>query len=104
MQGPVAHAGVRDTSMAAYRALQYSGKMSRQQKQVLDFCLAHPGRNFTRQELARELGLGINVICGRVNELLREPFNLLEEKAAAKRRCSITGKDVNALSLTEESA
>lgn len=81
--------------MIAYRSLEWSGRMTRQQKLVMDFFALNPQRTYTRQELANALGLGINVVCGRVNELMREPFVLLEE--CGRRECRITGESANAL-------
>lgn len=89
--------GVRDTSMSAYRHLEWSGKMSKQQKIVVDFFVANPGRRFTRQELSKALGLGINAVCGRVNELLAEPMMILRENG--RKKCEVTQNDVNALEL-----
>lgn len=92
---PAPAAGVRDASMIAYRSLEWSGRMTRQQKLVMDFFAINPQRDYTRQELADALGLGINVICGRVNELMKEPFALLEE--GDRRECRITGESAHAL-------
>lgn len=93
-----ARAGVRDASMIAYRSLEWSGRMTRQQRLVMDFFAINEQRDFTRQELANALALGINAICGRVNELMRPPFVLLEE--LGRRRCRITGESANALRAT----
>lgn len=90
-------AGVRDTSMKAYRALTWSGKMGEQQRTILDVFLRDPTRTWTRQELAKETGLGINAVCGRVNELLDEPFNLLVERG--RKTCAVTNNEVNAIAL-----
>ena len=90
-----AAAGVRDASMIAYRSLEWSGRMTKQQKLVMDFFSINLSRDFTRQELVQATGLPINVICGRVNELLRPPFSLLHE--LGRRRCRITGESANAI-------
>jgi hypothetical protein len=90
-----ARAGVRDASMIAYRALEWSGRMTKQQRLVMDFFAINPQRDYTRQELASGLNLGVNVICGRVNELMKPPFSLLQE--VGRRRCRITGESANAL-------
>jgi hypothetical protein len=89
--------GVRDTSLAAYRALQWSGRLAAQEQLVVSYFFQHPDRTFTRQELARDLGLGINAVCGRVNKLLQEPFVVLVE--VGRKTCSVTGNNVNALGL-----
>ena len=91
--------GVRDTSMIAYRALQYSGEIGAQQRKVLAVWLDGKRDAFwTRQELTKLTGLPINTICGRVNELLDAPLNLLYE-ADSKKTCTVTGNDVNAIGL-----
>lgn len=89
--------GVRDTSIAAYRGLQWSGHLGKQQQVVVDFFVANPGK-WTRQEIAKATGLSINATCGRVNELLAEPFAILAE-ADEKKDCSITKNRVNAVVL-----
>lgn len=81
--------------MIAYRSLEWTGRMTKQQHLVMDFFAINQQRDFTRQELAQALSLGINVICGRVNELLRSPFTLLEE--TGRRECRITGESANAI-------
>jgi hypothetical protein len=89
--------GVRDTSMLAYRSLEWSGRMTRQQRMVMDLLAANAQRDYTRQEIANALQLGINVVCGRVNELMRPPFELLLE--CGRRKCRITGESANALQI-----
>jgi hypothetical protein len=81
---------VRDTSRDAYHAHRASGKLTAQQKQVF---AAIGERDWTRQELAKATGLGVNVICGRVKELL--DANVLEE--CGRRTCAATGEKANAL-------
>lgn len=91
-------AGVRDASMQAYRQLVASGKLGAQQRRIVEHFLAHPGARFTRQELARDTGLTINATCGRVAELMAEPFGVLLERDPRK-RCTVTQNEVNALEL-----
>jgi hypothetical protein len=88
---------VRDASMAAYRALAWSGTMAAQQRAVLDVFLRDPERTWTRRELVNAVGIPVNAVTGRVNELLKEPFELIEE--CGKRSCSMTGETVNELRL-----
>lgn len=90
--------GVRDTSMAAYRGLEWSGKLGKQQQVVLDFFLANRTGRWTRQEIAAGTKLSINATCGRVKELLDTPYSLLEEDEE-KKDCSITKSRVNAVRL-----
>lgn len=86
-------AGVRDTSMRAYRSLERSGKLSRQQCDVLEAMAASGRADMTRQELSEASGIPINAVCGRVHELLEGPFPFLEELPA--RRCGATGNTAN---------
>lgn len=90
--------GVRDTSMAAYRALEWSGKLADQQMTVLSLFLANPTARRTRKEVAAYAGLEINAVCGRVAELIAGPFHVLVEDAE-KKVCSITKNRVTALRL-----
>mgnify|MGYP002365379221 CR=1 FL=1 len=80
---------VRDTSREAIRDHRSSGKLTRQQQQVVDFLHAHPGQGYTRAELAHATGITLSAVCGRVNELVKlqrivEPY---------RRRCTVTGKN-----------
>lgn len=89
---------VRDTSLSAYRALQYSGKLAAQQQKIVDYFLLNPKMRFTRMEIAKDLGIEINAATGRIAELIRPPFNVLRE-TDDKKHCRITGNRVNALVL-----
>lgn len=90
--------------MAAYRALEWSGRLAEQEQTVVDYFLRHPSPDgWTRQELARLViwqgaPMPINSVCGRVNKLLSEPFNILVE-LPEKKTCSVTRNRVNALAL-----
>lgn len=93
----VAPSGVRETSKVALREHRATGKLTAQQRCVVAWIRAHADRDWTRQELSKAVGLGINVICGRVNELLKEPHCALKE--TRKRECKITGETAMALEL-----
>ena len=88
-------AGVRDTSRISYNKLKATGKLSRQQSQIMAFLEAHPGRNWTRQELAGELKYGINTLCGRVKELL----DMGAIRELQRRVCKVTGESAHALEV-----
>lgn len=88
--------GVRDTSVAAYRAQRTAGKLTTQQQLLLQVFLDGKQLTWSRKELARATGLEINVICGRVDELRR--MEQIEE-ATEKRACRITGENVHVLRL-----
>lgn len=93
--------GVRDTSVEAYSRLRSSGKLSAQQARVLSVWDKDRRATFTRQEIAELTSLGINAVCGRVNELMKEPLYVLVE-LAEKKRCLVTHNHVNALALASE--
>lgn len=88
--------GVKETSLEAYSNLKASGRMSGQQLKV--YALFDAGRDYTRQELAKESGLQINAICGRVAELLERG----SIRVAGKRRCGVTGQVVEVLSVVRQ--
>lgn len=94
---PVVPAGVRDTSRHAYAIHRVSGKLTRQQRLLVEFLSADRRRDYTRQELAQALGWGINVVCGRVNELLAEPFGALKE--LPRRACRVTSQEAHPVRL-----
>lgn len=89
--------GVRETSRDAYHRASAYGKLTAQQKLIVDWLSARIG-DATRQEVARGTGIGINAVCGRVNELLADGV-LRETK---KRKCRVTGETANALTLKGE--
>jgi hypothetical protein len=89
--------GVRSTSLDAYRALRASGELTAQQKLVLAAIASEKQPDWTRQELSKATGLGVNVICGRVNELLKPPLQCVVE--GDRRRCNITGESAHPLRL-----
>lgn len=98
-QGIQGDSGVRDTSRDALAKLGASGKLNRQQAAIVAFLQAHPGRGYTRAELAEATGLRHSTICGRCNELLSEPFAALEE--LPRRPCRVTGEAAHPLKLNE---
>jgi hypothetical protein len=57
-----------DTARKAYWEELLSGRVTKQQAQVLDDIL-HSGAG-TRAEISRTSGLPINVVCGRCKELI----------------------------------
>lgn len=88
--------GVRETSRDAYRKAKWSGKLTRQQEQIVAWFRGRAG-DATRQEIARGTGLGINCVTGRVNELLNPEIGVLRE--VGKRKCRVTGETANGLVL-----
>lgn len=60
-----------DTSREAYQSVTASGRVQEVQDKIIAFMKKWRGP-LTRQDLEHYLGEPINVICGRVNELLRD--------------------------------
>lgn len=80
---------IRDTSREAYQQHRSSGHLQAQEQRVLDHLGAHPGRAFTRAELAQETGIRLSAICGRVNALVK--LGLVVEPY--RRQCTVTGSN-----------
>lgn len=87
-------AGVRDTSREALHKHQASGKLGRQEMVVYGYVRGHNGEDFTRQEIARGLDMGINAVCGLVHALINDHGILRETR---KRTCRVTGETVMAI-------
>ena len=80
---------MKRTSLDAYQKLEASGKAGIDRAKILKFVIDNDRlEGWTRQELSKALRMGINVICGRVNEL----DSILD--ASIKRVCTITGSKV----------
>lgn len=89
--------GVATTSIDNYHQHKRSGKLGAQEQQIIDHC-SRPSRfvvNWTRSELAHYTGIRLSSVCGRVNRLIE--IGELEE--AGTRRCTVTGKTVQAIRL-----
>lgn len=82
---------VRNTSLAAFDSVN----ITQGQRRVLDFMCRAPWQDWTRNELARESGIPINVICPRVNELIAA--GVLEERV--RRGCRFSGKQAHPVRL-----
>jgi hypothetical protein len=94
---PAVAAGVRDSSMEAYRKHEARGSLTAQQRRIYELFAAHPSKTWTRSEVAEAIKMRINSCVGRVNEMLAEPFPTLEE--CGRRRCAVTGENVYELRL-----
>lgn len=77
---------VAETSIRAYHEHRDTGKLGKQAQHILNSM--YFGESYSRRELAKESGLELSSVCGRVNELLA--VDLVRE--APPRKCSITGK------------
>jgi hypothetical protein len=61
----------RKTSRDAYHEIERMGRLGEQQRQIMKFFMDQPrGAGFSRRDLVRLVQLPINVITGRVNELI----------------------------------
>lgn len=63
--------GTREESLA--RTLESIGE-----KQATIYRCLMMHRGLTRQQIAKETGFRLSTVCGRVNEMLAPPLNLLE--------------------------
>lgn len=82
---------IAQTSRAAFAEHKASGRLGQQQLEILAFLRLDRDmydHGFTRNEIARKLGLPIPSVCGRVNELITAGY--LAE--GARRKCSVTGR------------
>ena len=59
---------MRDTSLTAYKNTYTSGSAAHKRFQVYNYIVDHP--NCTRQQIADNAGIPINVVCPRVKELI----------------------------------
>lgn len=64
-------ADMAETSRSAYQGAKTSGRVKSVQDRIVAFMLAHR-LPVTRQDLAFYVNEPINVICGRVNELIED--------------------------------
>lgn len=82
-----------DTSIQAYHEHGDEGKIGKQCRLILSkMC---KGRDYSRREIAKEFGLELSSVCGRVNELLS--VGLLEELES--RPCKVTNKTIHPVRL-----
>lgn len=89
---------IAETSRTRYHELVATGDLSRQQAELLSHMT--PGKDYTRAELSRISGMMINVVTGRVNELIEA--GKLEEQEGEKRRCEVTGYTAKVVRLSAE--
>ena len=82
----------RLTSRVAYKEINEDGTAKSQTKIILDLvnALSNVDKSFgfSLREIARQTGLEINAVSGRVNELKKDDL----VKECTKRRCRITGR------------
>lgn len=83
---------VADTSLDAYRA-HTARDLTEGQARVMAYI--RPGVDFTRSEIAQSIGMPLQSVCGRANELVEA--KKLEH--GPRRNCSITGNGANPVRL-----
>ena len=83
------------TSLAAYRSLQDTGKLSPQEQTVLEALSRFGG--MTREELAHNTGMRLSAVCGRVNALIAAG-KLIER---GTKRSPTSGKTAKVVRLPE---
>ena len=90
----------RTTSKITYKQIKEDGTTVRQSEYIKSFIysIPHNDKDFgiTLKEIARQSGLEINAVSGRVNELKKEEFI----KECNKRRCRITGRLVTPVTIS----
>ncbi len=82
------------TSIDAFHDIRRSGSLSRQQSKILN--AMQPGATYTRRELCKLTGFEVNVISGRVHELLSTGAIV---GGKTKVLCPVTGRNVQGLRL-----
>ena len=85
--------GVRQTSLEAYRELNYSGVLGKNQLIIYNTISTNP--DITDLKIAQSLGFNINQVTGRRNELMKK--GLVE---STQKVLSPTGRTVHAWKIT----
>lgn len=85
-----------DTRNQAFFQHRNSGKLGEQQKRIMraihESNARHGKHDHSLREICALTGLPVNAVSGRVNELKRDPHNLLKE--AEPRACRVTGRRI----------
>ncbi|WP_373069860.1 winged helix-turn-helix transcriptional regulator [Sulfurimonas sp.] len=85
---------IRDTSLEAYRGVNFTGKAGTQKVLIIDFLKNHNGKA-TRREIAKELELETSTVSARVNDLKKIHYVVDDEKVT----CPISHKTVTLVEL-----
>lgn len=88
---------VKDTSWQAYQEILRGGTALKQAEQVLQTINYFSPDATTRAQVAQAMGLGINAVCGRVNELLKAEVIYVSGTG----KCPVTGRTVEMLKVVE---
>lgn len=87
---------IAETSIDAYRSIVSGGYTTSRATELLNiFRNSDPGQTYTRQQLSQMSGMPINIVCGRINELLEKKY--LE--VIGTTRCPTTNKRQQLLRL-----
>lgn len=95
----MARRAVRFTSIAALQAHINSGARSTSRHAVLNAIASGPAEGITRAELSQSTGFGVNVVCGRVAELIADG---IVTDLGIHKVCSTSGNLVHAIKLDPE--
>lgn len=88
---------VKDTSWKAYQDILRGGIAATQAEKVLQAINYYPEKGVTRSQLSAALGMPINSVCGRVNELLKAEVIYVSGTG----KCPVTGRTVEVLKVVE---
>lgn len=88
---------VKDTSWQAYQEILRGGIAATQAERVLQALNYYPNKGVTRAQLSSDLGMPINSVCGRVNELLKAEVIYVSGTG----KCPVTGRTVEMLKVVE---
>lgn len=89
---------VRETSLEAFRGL--GPKLPAQQSAIVDHLARNSHRDYTRSELAHALGISLQSVCGRVNELVK----MRQVEECLRRRCERTGNTAYPVRIAKRQA
>lgn len=88
---------VKGTSWKAYQDILRGGIAATQAEKVLQAINYYPEMGVTRAQLSAALGMPINSVCGRVNELLKAEVIYVSGTG----KCPVTGRTVETLKVVE---
>lgn len=89
---------VRDVSITAYYQMVNGPQLGEQQRSIYRFLCHNAHRDYTRAELAADVGIRINAVCPRVLELIER--GVLVERPA--RKCKLSGRSAHPVSVAPQ--
>lgn len=87
---------IKETSWQAYQEILRGGVAKKQAEKVLQTINFYP-EGVSRATISRAMGMPINSVCGRVNELLASEVIYV----AGTAKCPVTGRNVEVLKVVE---